>query len=145
MLRIAKAIFSISLFIFLQVGVAFAAGDGHHAGLGTLFWPAINFALYLWVLVWGFKKIGRPALVQQNADVTENLARSASEIADANALLEVAKARIENIDSEKTALIARIEQEGENTSSTIIQKARTAAVSSKEDVARRIVGETSRN
>ena len=117
---------------------------GHAAaGLETLFWPVVNFVTYLFVMVYVYRKLAKPALLRRYQQVKSDLDRAAQELRSAQAEYSDAEERLKLIASEKSELIERYELEAKQMGETVIRNARAAAERSITDTARQIETEIS--
>ncbi len=120
------------------------AAAGHAAaGLETLFWPVVNFVTYLFVMVYVYRKLAKPALLRRYQQVKSDLDRAAQELRLAQAEYSDAEERLKLIASEKSELIERYELEAKQMGETVIRNARAAAERSITDTARQIETEIS--
>lgn len=142
MSRIVRTVLCVSLFI-LSVSDAWAAGDAHHApaGVGSLIWPVVNFAIYFAILSWLYKKHGRPALLARTANIEQQLRNAASVRVDAERELAKAKERLDRIDEEKAQITQRLDNEATRMATQMLENARLAANNVEQDLRRRIASE----
>lgn len=115
----------------------------HHeaAGISSLFFPAVNFAMYFGVLVWAYKKTVRPALHERSLQIESDLKQAVNILGDVNQRYEDLSDRLVNIESEQTELKKRMRQEGEKLAETLLGKAQESAEAAGEDAQRRMEGE----
>jgi F0F1-type ATP synthase membrane subunit b/b' len=135
--------------VLICCGLAFGAGGGgdgaHHApGLDTLFWPAINFTLYACIMVYFYRRLGKPALVSRAVQVRDQLVQSAKSLAEAEGQLEKVKDRQESISGEREQIIESLNLEGQTISTTVIEQAHSSAQKIQNDIERRIKSDISK-
>ena len=136
------------VFLALGADVALAASDAHggkhSATIGMLFWPAINFGLYLFVMVSAYKKLAAPALRQQKAEVKEQYESGRAKLADARRQLAVLKARHENLTEERAQVLNSLKEETKALTKSILEKSVEDCQYVMKDVERRIASEQSK-
>ena len=115
------------------------------AGLDTLFWPTVNFVTYLFVMVFVYHKLAKPALQRRYQQVKSDLDRAAQDLRSAQAELGDAEERLKLIGSEKSELVERYQLEAKQMSDSTIRNARAAAERSIKDTARQIDTEISQS
>ena len=131
-------------FIFipgLLVAEAYAAGSAaHHEAprLGTLIWPAINFAIYFSILTYAYKKLISPSLVGKEASIREEIESAKSELLQAKSALETIENRKECVESEKEEIELRISKEGKMQASLILEDANSQSAKIARDIQLRI-------
>jgi F-type H+-transporting ATPase subunit b len=115
-----------------------AAGGGeHHApSIGDLFWPVLNFALFLGIL-WRF------AWPIVKAAVADRRTQIESEIAEAARVHEEARAALEGIErmragesAERERILAELREEARRDRAALVESARRAAERMREDARR---------
>lgn len=141
------------LMLAFGADVALAASDAHgadphagehHAGIGTLFWPVVNFCLYAFVMVSAYKKLAAPALRQQKAEIKEQYESGRAMLADARRQLAVLKARHENLPDERAQVLSSLKEETKALTKSILEKSVEDCQYVMNDVERRIVSEQSK-
>jgi F0F1-type ATP synthase membrane subunit b/b' len=141
-------IFLLAASTVLVASVALAAGSksGHYEapGLASLFWPTVNFIIYALLINYGYRKIGKPAMISHSVQVRDDLKRAAKSLADAESLLAQAESRRENISEEKAKLIERLQEEGKAVAINTLEDAHRQAEAIQSDAKRRIKGETAK-
>ena len=137
--------------IVVEVALAAGGGDhdvaghgGGHAGIETLFYPLVNFVLFVGILVFAYRKVGKARLIEQHKDVKEYLKRAADDLGSAESMFNRAQQRLAVIGEEKQELIAALNREGETLSETVLEKAEQAVENSLLDTKRRIDNEVAR-
>ena len=85
-------------FLFIENANAAGASASHHEapGISSLIWPAINFAIYFYILSRAYKKFAVPALVGKEATIRKEIESNKSELLNANSNLESVKKREEH-------------------------------------------------
>ncbi len=127
--------------------VALAAGGGgdhggaHAVSIGTLAYPALNFIIFVGILVFAYRKAGKAKLVELHTDVKEHLKRAAEDLGAAESVFNRAQQRLDRIEDEKRTLIAALNQEGKETAEQLLAKAEVAVENSLLDTKRRIDNE----
>jgi len=149
MKKIALTSFVTSLYVVLPgfVSQAFAGGgggDGHAPGLGTLFWPTVNFILYAALIRFMYKKLGKPALVSHSVQVRNDLEEAAKSFADAESELAKAQAMQGRLPEEKTSVVERLREEGKNIAKQTLEEGNKQAALIQSDAVRRIAGDTAK-
>ncbi len=113
---------SIVIINFIFVAAAFAAGEGgeHHLTWKDWFWPIINFAVIVSLLVY----FGRKPLREYFKKRTELIEKSLEEAAEAKELarksLHAVKERLKNTDSEMEQILEATRKSGEKEKEAII-------------------------
>lgn len=94
-----------------------------HQSLGELIaalkFFIINFALYLGVLVWLYRKLGKNLVRARSVQIRQDLEQAHGAISSARNDLEKASLRLRGIAVEQDALIARLEQDGRDAAETV--------------------------
>lgn len=94
-----------------------AAAEHHHPGVGDLLFPAINFAIYLFIIVRFVIPAMREYLRRRHSDLVSLQAESSSALARAESALAAAKARLASMGSEadgiRQDLVAIATRQGE--------------------------------
>jgi F0F1-type ATP synthase membrane subunit b/b' len=102
---------------------AFAEHGEHVAGIESLTIPAINFGVYLLLLVFIYKKYLRVHIKNAATATAEFIKRSAGQVAEAEQLMEVADKRKDRLEDEKVGIVLKYKKEGEIQKDRIIAKA----------------------
>ena len=113
----------------------------HAAGIDSLGWPLVNFLLYAFIFRYLYKRLGAPALLDRAASFEQHLKRAGQTLDDAEQDVVSLRRRLKGIHEEQTALRERLAGEGVLIADRLIVQAEEAAVSMKNDVARRIARE----
>lgn len=125
---------------------AFAFAAEHHEeefGVDSLIWPAVNFFLYVSLMVYLYKRFVRPLLVSRAAVFEQHLQKAAGVLEDAERELGRAEHRLREIETEQKEIRNRLTADGEHLAARLIEQAHENAAAIKRDVARRIEQETS--
>lgn len=130
----------ISLFPSLVFASTGHDGAKHHApGIDTLFWPALNFVLYLALMNYSYRKLGKPALLGRSLSVKEQIERA--EMALAQAQQDLVEVQSRDIDFEKQELFDKILADGKFLAGTILEDAGNNTLKIGRDVELRIARE----
>jgi F-type H+-transporting ATPase subunit b len=81
-----------------------AHGEGHAPGIGSLLFPAINFAIYVFIVVWFVIPALRDFLRRRGDDIVSAARESASALAVAEKKLADAKQRQNGLAAERETL-----------------------------------------
>ena len=89
--------------------LAFASskGAGHAPEIGSLFWPTMNFILYIALMTFLYGKFARPALRNQRTDLETKVVKIQNEHDMLNKELDQLKEQIVGIDQEKSKLVLK--------------------------------------
>jgi F0F1-type ATP synthase membrane subunit b/b' len=112
-------------------------------GVGSLLWPAINFAIYFGLMVHFYNRYGRAALRARKIDFEQRFAKAAQLIDEADRELGALENRLRNAAAEQQSIRERLATEGAQIAAQVIAAAEQSAEAVKRDVARRIVRELS--
>ena len=110
----------------------------------TLFLPGVNFAIYLLIMIYGYRKAAVPALKQRAFDVEAQLKKAEELLDAAEKDYETTLAHLENIAGEKDELLKRLENEGRQTAAAILQRTQENIRALQDDVSRRVHAEHSK-
>jgi F-type H+-transporting ATPase subunit b len=113
----------------------------HHepASIASLFWPVVNFAIFVGILARYAWPVVREALVERRKAVENELAHGDRARAEAQAALAAIEARRASLAAERERIIQQLRQEAEHDRAAIISAARKTAERIREDA--RLVGE----
>jgi F0F1-type ATP synthase membrane subunit b/b' len=117
--------------------LAWAAGSGH-ADISSLFFPTINFLMYLGVMTWLYFKAIKPALQKRKAGVVESLSKAEKRLKNAEQGLNEAKARLAGVDQECKALAAKLNAETEELVRHILNDAEKDAKRIEDDIVNQV-------
>ncbi len=94
---------------FMTAIPAFASSAEHHhvASISDLFYPVINFIIYLAILIAAFKKPLTNAIKARREGIASFVSAASSKQADAEQLLKSAKAKIASVKAEAETIISR--------------------------------------
>lgn len=120
------------------------AHGGHHAGIESLVWPTINFAIYLALMSYLYKRFAGPALKARAVTFDEQFRRAERALEDAERELRGAQNRADQIEEEQAAIEARFGAEAQSLSRDIADAARRSIAQIEADVQRRIDSEKAR-
>lgn len=115
--------------------------DHHAAGIETLVWPAVNFALYVLLLAFLYRRFVDPALKARAASFDQQYRRAVVALEEAERELRQAQARFDGIAEEQAQIRARFDAEAVLLSKDILEAARRTAQQIEQDVSRRIESE----
>jgi F0F1-type ATP synthase membrane subunit b/b' len=117
--------------------------DAHHAPaqLDSLVWPAANFALYVALMIYLFKRFLKPALISRATTFEQNMQKAAQILETAERELGRVETRLADLATEETALRTRLGSEGEHLAQRIVTQAEETAANFKKDVVRRVARE----
>ena len=132
----------LTLIVLGQTELAQAAGAAHaEAGIESLFWPAVNFVLYLSLMSYAYRKLARPVLRNNRIEVEARISRAANLLHDAEREYQAIESRMEDIEEEKANLIARLEQEGRTAADAVVVAANQGAEKMRRDTERLALAE----
>jgi F0F1-type ATP synthase membrane subunit b/b' len=129
--------------VFLMPESSMAATAAHHGeiGIGTLFWPLVNFSIFAALLVYLFRKFGSPALKARAVTIEDHLRKSERELSEAIKEFNKAQQRLVAIEDERTAIFARFDEDAEIASKEIIASAEQSAKRVRDDLVIRLQNE----
>ena len=104
-----KLLASLCLY-FIGTNIAAAAGG---AKLESLLHPAVNFALYVALLVFIYKKYLRAEVKSAAQNVADHMQRSLAQITEAESEAAVVEKRKARLEDEKSGIILQYQKEGE--------------------------------
>ncbi|HMO17676.1 MAG TPA: ATP synthase F0 subunit B [Oligoflexia bacterium] len=119
----------------------FAAGSAS-SDIGTLLWPSINFALYLFLMIFIYRRFARPVLRNQKIEVESAVVKAQNEYATLESEYEQVRRQLENVAEEKTRIISELEEQGGVLASEIVALANQKAERLLSDVRIRVASET---
>lgn len=117
-----------------------AAGKAS-ADIATLFWPTINFTLYLCLMVYLYRRFARPVLRNQKIEIDSAVVKAQNEYATLEREHEQLKLRLADITREKSEIVSGFEAEGRDLSNNVIAAANDKAERLLGDVRRRVESE----
>lgn len=137
------------VFVLSLTGISYASGDTHGAAhapadIGTLFWPACNFVLYVCLMVYLYRKFARPVLRDQRIELEAFVARAQNEMLTLSSEASQLKDRLALIQEEKAEIIADLEKEGRLVADNLITQANQKAHRLKDDASKWYQSETQR-
>lgn len=117
-----------------------------HAGpdFSTLFLPGVNFAIYLVLLVYLYRRFVPPLLKARSVQIASDLKKASSELALAQEEMDTLKKRIQNIAEEKRDLTERFEDEAKSFATLILEEVKERAERLQKDTTRQIERELDR-
>lgn len=129
---------NIIVFILFFPTLALASGGDHHGapGIETLVWPGINFVIYVAVMSYFYRKLGRPALIGKAHSVKEQIEKAEGALSAARNDLELVQRR--DIELEKNELKDRIIGEGRMQAASIVEDAQALLRKLERDIELRI-------
>jgi F-type H+-transporting ATPase subunit b len=122
--------------------LALAAEEaGHHepASITSLFWPVVNFAIFVGIFARYAWPVVREALVERRKAVENELAHGDRARAEAQAALAAIEGRRASLAAERVRIVQELRQEAEHDSAALVAAARRTAERIREDA--RLVGE----
>jgi F-type H+-transporting ATPase subunit b len=127
-----KVVKTFAFALLIAPAVAVAAEHGHtdaaHAhGIETLFWPVVNFALYIVGIYFLVRKPLAEALTKRHAMVQEGVATGVTRKRAAEAALHDAQIRMSKVEGEIAELKRRIAEETKRESEALIVSAQEKA------------------
>lgn len=108
---------------FMGAGVAEAAGAHKTADISSLLHPAVNFALYVVLLVFIYKKYLSSEIKSASKSVADHIQRSSLQISEAESEAAVVTKRKSRLDDEKHGIVLQYKKEGEIQKDRIIASA----------------------
>lgn len=126
---------SIAIISILSSGIAFATEEGHpQASIGSLFWPFVNFIIFVGILFYFLSKPAREFLLNRRDSVKSAIeeATKAKEVAEAK-YREYEK-KLEQSVQEIESILATLTKEGELEKKRDIEDAEKRAERMKEQV-----------
>ena len=138
----AKCAAAVSILSALPA-VALAAGHGAQAHgpaptIGSLIWPAVNFAIYLIVMVYLYRRLVRPALKVRAVDFEQRLRKAAQSFQEADREHSLLDERLREIEIEKQEIKDRLTKEGTQMAAQVLVAAEQSGAHMMQDVGRRI-------
>ncbi|MCF8058081.1 MAG: hypothetical protein K9K67_02200 [Bacteriovoracaceae bacterium] len=101
----------ITLLVLLVTKITFAAGGGAHGSVTDLLYPAVNFFILFFALLFLLKKPLREMFDKNAEDVTNLYEYADKRDKEAKIKLEMFQKKIENLESEKKKIIQNAEKE----------------------------------
>lgn len=123
--------------------LAFASSKGaaHAPEIGSLFWPTMNFVLYIALMTFLYGKFARPALRTQRTDLETKVVKIQNEHDMLNKELDQLKEQLVGIDQEKSKLVAELEVEARAMADLIIAGANKKAERIKLEAGNRVASD----
>ncbi|MFN8390467.1 MAG: ATP synthase F0 subunit B [Bdellovibrionota bacterium] len=112
-------------------------------GIGSLAWPTVNFAIYFGIVVYLYRRFGRPALVARTAGFEAHFIKAAQVLDQAERELATYENRLRTIVDEQQAIRERLATEGAQIAEQIMVQAEESAAALTRDTSRRIERELS--
>ena len=142
-LAVAKGVGSFSP-VFANAGHEGADhGGGHHqtAGIESLIWPAINFAIFFAICVWIYRNKLAPLMAKRADDFDSHRRESEKLMQQAEAELRAVELASKNLPNEKEGLLTRALTDGRNLSDVIAEDATKQIAFMKQSLEKRIAVE----
>ncbi len=117
----------LAVIIVLTPTLSFAGGHGHSPSLSDLFWPWVNFLIYLGIMYSVLKKPLRGVLLSRSERMSAAIERSRTVLEQARAQFDMVQTRLDNLDRESHQIKAQIKDEGEREAKRIIDDAKKKA------------------
>lgn len=108
------------------------------AGIASLGLPAFNFAIYLILFVYIFRKHIAPKLKARSIDIREKVKLSGQTLRAVEGELSTMRERLSDIPTEREEMLKSYDQEADELARAIIAKAQENARSLSRDTARRV-------
>lgn len=131
----------LSLMSLFAVTSAYAStGGSHGAGhtppsIDTLLWPAVNFTLYLFCMIYFFKKLAKPILKDYRIELEGSVTKQQNEKNMLQSEYDQLSEKLSNISEEKQEIVSELEKDGRDLANTILsaanQQAEKVSLSSK--------------
>ena len=134
----------LALSFLTETAHAAGGGHGHAPGLGTLFWPTVNFLIYAFLIRFLYMKLGKPALMSHSVQVKNDLKDAAEAYAEAESELHKAEAMHARLEQEKTAVVEQLREEGKKIAKQTLEEGSRQAALIGSDAERRIAGDTAK-
>jgi F0F1-type ATP synthase membrane subunit b/b' len=109
-----------------------------HVDYSTLFWPTVNFSIYVAILVYFYRRHGAAALRNFSASVRSRIESVRAVLHESDREVRRAEARQIDVQSEVHAVIKELEIEGDKMAEAILAQAKTAAAQKELDIERQI-------
>lgn len=125
---------------YLCISEALAAGAQAHspAPLSSLNWPAVNFTLFVLLMVYLYKKLAKPKILAHVVEVEQALQKTARVFEEADRELCAAQARLKSILDEQKEIEHRLATEGAQLAAEIMDSAEKSVVQIRGDIAKKI-------
>lgn len=124
-----------SLLVPLPVEAA-EAGGAHHVDFTTLYWPAVNFIIFLTLATYLYKRFVPPLLKARAREIGDALRQAAFALQEAQEGLGLARKRLADISQEKAEFTQRFAIEAEKMTQAVLYDAKVKAERFREDVER---------
>lgn len=111
-------------------------GGAAHADFSTLYWPAVNFLIFLTLATYLYQRFVPPLLKARAHEIGNALRQSAAALQEAQEELDMIRKRLAEIAQEKAELAQRFTLEAEKMTQAAIQDAKAKAERFHEDVQR---------
>jgi F-type H+-transporting ATPase subunit b len=131
----------VALLAVLVSGAAFAAGDGHAPGPGSLIAPAINVAILLGGLIYLLRTPARDFFASKSTTVAEMLERASSKAKEAEMMMEVQRKKASGVEAEVNALTTENAKVIKNYETEYALEVESRIEKLKEDAAQKIEAE----
>lgn len=142
-----KAQISAILCSLSLANIAFAseASANHEpADISTLVWPTVNFAIYVFLMNFMYRKLGKPALEARTANFETAYKKADSYLEKIEREHRQAQERLRNIKREEEEIVVRMHKETEFESANIVSSAEQTSKQIADDVKRRINQESTK-
>ncbi|MCC6932891.1 MAG: ATP synthase F0 subunit B [Deltaproteobacteria bacterium] len=99
------------------------AGTHGPATISSLFWPVLNAVIYVFVIIYLYRRYGRIAIKEHALKVTRHIESAARQLSEASSAFTRTKGRLDNIEVEREQVIKEYEDEGWRLAEEIKQQA----------------------
>lgn len=128
-----KSIHVVALTIALSFAYStdvFASGASHFGEpptIGSLLWPAINFSIFLFLVIHFYRKLAKPILRDYRIELEASVAKQQNEHNMLVTQQEQLKERLSQITQEKAELVSELEKDGRDLANMIVSTANQQA------------------
>lgn len=116
-------------------------GEAHHAGVETLIWPGINFAIFFGICVWIYLNKLAPLLVKRADEFDKHRRESEKLMQAAEAELRAIEQSRKNLPVDKDKMLTQALSDGRNLAESITDDAEKQIAYMKQSLEKRIAVE----
>ncbi len=126
------------LLLFFQALAWANEGHSEESFLGQLKWSIINFALFIAVIIYLYRKKIAPLVSKRSEKIAGHLEQAAAQLSEAEAKLTKLQGRLDLIEQERERLLVQYRDEAEEISRNILEHAKRDADKIVRDAERQI-------
>lgn len=127
--------------VCVAVGPVFAESEHGHGDLSVLGWPAVNFAIFVALMVYLYRRSVSPLISGRAKEVAQHIQVASQKLETARHAHADLSDRLESIAVEKNAIRNRLENDGQKMAEDIVRNAERLAQGVRQDMVRRVESE----